>query len=124
MQDFITADDRERFMAGDDRIVLADGIVIELHDDPDAWDDYVDLSEVVDAYVETTVEDPETGAYESLWGTGVPSGMGGRDCRDCRVMLWEHVVGGYYELLATVRKARAAELAERADAAARDIITV
>lgn len=120
MQDFITADDRERFIAGDDRIELADGIVIELHDDPDAWDDYADLGEDVDAYVGTTVEDPETGAYESLWGTGVPTGMSGHACR---VMLWEDVVGGYYELLATVRKARAAELAERADAAARDIDT-
>jgi hypothetical protein len=121
MQDFITADDRERFMAGDDRIVLADGIVIEIHDDPDAWDHYAYLSEDVDGYVGTTVEDPETGAYEALWGTGVPSGISGHDCR---VMLWEHVVGGYYELLAAVRKARAAELAERADAAARDIVTV
>jgi hypothetical protein len=114
-------DDRERFLGADEYpVMLADGVLVDVLDDPDG---YVSAGEGEDEstqYVGVTVEDPGTDAFVGLWGTGIPSHWSGMDCRE---HLWETVVAGFYDLLGTVRAQRDAERAERAEWEARDVVT-
>jgi hypothetical protein len=101
----MTCDDRERFLSTHD-------------DDPDGP---LDAGEDESTQcVGVTVEDPGSGAWESVWGIGIPDHWSGMDCRE---HLWESVVGGYHDLLRAVRAQRDAELRERAEWEARDVMT-
>lgn len=116
--------DRADFICADDYpLTLADGIVIGVHDDPDGplsagEGEDIDSTE----YVGVTVDDPETGAHDSLWSIGIPSHYSGAQTR---AELWSNVIGpDVHDLLGNVRRARDHEIALRNDAAARDIVTV
>jgi hypothetical protein len=119
----MTTNDRAAFMVEDFPLTLDDGIVVMVHDDPDG---YLSAGESEDVehtnYLGVTVDDPTTDAHESLWSIGIPDHYSGHECR---AELWSHVVGPeFYDLLGSVRRQRALELAERAEWAARDTVTV
>jgi hypothetical protein len=114
----ISEQDYEAFMAGDDVVTLSDGVVIEIHDDPDGYlsaGDFEDIEQT--EYVGTIVRDPVTGFEDAIWGTGLSMNRSGRENRQD---LWNHVVAGFYNLLGTVR----AEVSEREYWAARGVPTV
>lgn len=117
------ADDRDAFMFADFPLTLPDGVVINVLDDPDGYLSAGENEPADTEYVGVTVDDPDTGAHDSIWSIGVSPHQSGHEVR---ALLWDLAVDpdGYYALLGSVREQRDHELAERADAAARDIITL
>lgn len=114
--------DRCDFMSGDDRVELDDGIVIEIHDDPDGWLSAAEHENPEECeYVGVVVTDPATGISDSLWGTGLAMRESGVFNR---AYLWDTVVGHFYDLLGTVRAQRDTEVGEVAYWAARDVVTL
>lgn len=118
----MTTDDRAAFMAADFPLTLDDGIVINVLDDADGYLSAGDSEDVEHTeYLGVTVDDPQTDSHESLWSIGIPDHYSGEQTR---AELWSHVVGPeFYDLLGSVRRQRATELAERDEWAARDTVT-
>jgi hypothetical protein len=114
-------DDRERFLSADEYpVMLADGVLVDVLDDPHGFLSAGEGEDESTQYVGVAVQDPATGAHEALWSIGIPDHWSGTACR---VHLWENVVGGYHDLLRAVRAQRDAELRERAEWEARDVVT-
>jgi hypothetical protein len=115
-------DDRADFIYADEYpVTLADGITVDVQDDPDGYlsagDDEPDDTQ----YVYVVVEDPATGAFDSLGGIGIPAHLSGYDA--CRV-IWDVIGPDCCGLIDDVRRDRDREVAERAHWAARDVVTV